>query len=161
MLFAAYTDVGGGICFLFFLALLVMCLLVWVVYWSRRGFRASAPRSRAGHITRWMIAALAIVVMVLFPPMRRSADWQDKATGKPTPALIALELDRYLFGYIPSYGWVGTRGGEQPYGCILTINGSGPHQCDSYRWVIAWLYLIVELLLLGTLLLPFLRPGSG
>jgi hypothetical protein len=163
VLLAAYAPVGGGICFLFFLALLAVCLLVWVVYWSRRGFRASPPRWRAGQITRWVIAVLAIAFTVSFPPMRRASDWRDKATGKPIPPLSALEFDRSLFGYIPLYGWVGTEGREQPYepGCIMTIHGRGPYQCRSFRWVIDWLSLTVQLVVLGMLLLPFLRTSRG
>jgi hypothetical protein len=163
VLVAAYAPVGGGICFLFVLALLAVGLFGWVAHWSRRGFRASAPRSRAGRIARWAIAALAVALSAAFPPMRRAADWRDETTGEPIPARSALEFDRSLFGYIPSYGWVGSVDREQPYepGCVMTIDGRGPYRCRSYRWVVDWLFLTGQLVVLGVLLLPFLRANRG
>ena len=163
MLFAAYAPIGGGICFLFVLAFVVVGLSVWIAYWSRQGFRASPARSRRDQITRWIVAGLAITLSAAFPPMRRAADWRDEATGEPITAQSALEFDRSLFGYIPSYGWVGSIDRERPYepGCVMTIDDRGPFRCRTFRWVVDWVFLIGQLVVAGLVLLPFLRAKRG
>jgi hypothetical protein len=53
------------------------------------------------------IAVLAIAFTAAFPPTRRVGDWKSEATGEPIPTHYAQEFDRFLFGFIPSYAWIG------------------------------------------------------
>jgi hypothetical protein len=81
---------------------------------STRGFRASFPKGKSWG---WWLFRVAPVIGVVFcfPPLRGSGDWRDEATGQPIPGSVALEFDRFLFGYIPSYGWIGSLGREEVY----------------------------------------------
>ena len=160
MLFAAYADVGGGICFLFFLVLVAGSVLLWLLYWSRHGFRAASRRPGVYRVGASLIAILLLFVSMAFPPMRRTADWSDKETGQSIPAEWQTEFDRFLFGYIPSYGWIGSTGQQLPYSCEVTIQGRGPYRCESYMWIIDWLFLTGQLVVFVVLLLPFLLTKS-
>jgi hypothetical protein len=146
-----------------FLALTVLVVLAggllgWVAYWSRRRFRASPARSRAAYLARWILAALALAASAAFPPMRRAAVWTSDS-ARPMPAPNALSFDRSTFGYIPSYAWVGSVGRQEPYdpGSQVVIDERWKYECRSTQWVVDWLLLAGQCLVLGVLLLPFLR----
>src|SRR5262245_43251734 len=102
-----FAPMGGGICFLFFLILLTFGVICWLSYWWRCGFRASPARTHVGQTTRYLFMVAVFALSIAFPPMRRAADWTEQATGIPVPSSDALTFDRFYFGYIPSYHWIG------------------------------------------------------
>src|SRR5262245_35136320 len=165
VLLAVNPAAGAGCCFLVFFGLIVVGLFFWVIHWSLQGFRASFPRSRAGRIALRVFVGLVAVLVAAFPPRRRMADWKDEATGEPIPASIALEFDRATYGYLPSYGWIGTIGREERRDAryTRTSGNHGPYQCGNHKWVIDRTFLSGQTAALGVLLLPFLRarPNSG
>lgn len=156
MVIGAYAHLGWGFLFLLVIVGIGFALLAWVIYWATRGFRAAPPRSPRG--PKWWLFRLVplLTLLMCFPPMRRAGNWSDRETGKPAAA--ATKLDRHLFGYIPTYRWVGQLGSaaEDDPGPVLTID---KHQTwyrkDQDRWVIDWLYMGSELVVLAILMLPF------
>ena len=156
MVIGAYVNLGWGFLFLLVLVAIGFALLAWVFYWATRGFCAAPPRSLRG--PQWWLVRLVplLALLTCFPPMRRAGDWSDLDTGKLAAATTTF--DRHVFGWIPSYRWVGQLGSEveDDPGPVLTID---KHQTwyrqDHERWVIDWLYMSSELVIVAILPLPF------
>src|SRR5437870_1008943 len=63
----------------------------------------------------WALAAILAAATVIFPAQRRAGDWLDDQ-GNAAPWREAYRLDRFEFGYIPSFGLVTHVGLPQPSG---------------------------------------------
>jgi hypothetical protein len=94
--------------------------------------------------------------------MRREGDWTEVASGRKISSQVALEFDRFLYGYIPSFRWIGEIGGEETEepDKTVTIQTLGPFRCTRYRWVIHWLSFGLECGLFGLGLFFFLRKRA-
>lgn len=155
----ALTGAGAGLAILLAIAVFVLLLLNWVVYWTGRRFRAAPLRKR------WLLFVVPILaLMVCFPPMRRTGEWADEATGLPISVSHQADFDRYWYRYDLSYKWVGALGTqfEDQLGRVtVTIGDRGPYVLAGTRWVINWWYFCAQIVVLVLLLLPFLRARGG
>lgn len=163
MFIAVYASSGGGILLLLVLLAIGVALLAWIIYWASRGFRAAPPRSRRG-LAWWLLLLVPLLTLLIcFPPMRRAGQWSDAVTGNPAAATAATEFDRKLFGYIPSYRWVGQLGSQAQSGpgSLVVDKHRRYYSSDQERWVIDWLYVGGEGVVLTILLLPFALARRG
>jgi hypothetical protein len=110
-----------------------------------------------------LLAGLLIVLMMCFPPFRRAGDWHAVATGEPINSEFAVKFDRWYFGYLPQFEWIGFCDTEEELspGCIVTLENQGPNRCARVRWVVDWWVLAAEFALMGVLVLAFLGPRIG
>ena len=108
----------------------------------------------------WLLAGLLIVLVVCFPPFRRAGDWRAEVTAEPVNPAAAVKFDRWYFGYIPQYDWIGFSNTEEDLnpGCIVTLGDQGPNRCTRTRWVIDWWFLAAEFAIFGVFVLTFLGP---
>jgi hypothetical protein len=152
---AAYTPLGEGLWGLLIAILLAVSAIV--CWWWRAGIRIATPRSGTGCASCAIVVAFVVTITAAFPPMRRAAEWRNAATGEPIAANDAREFDRSLFGYFPTHRWIGTVGMEEPYEptCVLTIPEYGTYRCQKYRWLIDWVYVTGQALLLGLVIVAF------
>lgn len=154
-------DFGGGICFLFLIVSISVGLVLWIAFWIVQGFRSRLSRKRWGWGS-WLVAGLILALMVLFPPLRRAGDWIEPDTASPIPSGTAERVDRWFFGYIPRYGWIGEIGSmEETIPSTVKLEEQGPYWCSSFRWVVDWLYVGGEALVFAILFLPFLLLQRG
>jgi hypothetical protein len=109
------------------------------------------------------VATIAAVVVIIFavgfPPFRRAGDWRDEATGEPADSSIAGDLDRWYFGDLPHFDWVGIIGAKvamEP-GCTVTLPGRRPYECSRYTLVVDSWWVSAEVILLAALAFPFVR----
>ncbi len=155
----AYEPVWG-IGFLFMCCGCGIGLLVWVVFWLIHRFRASVPVTLFGRIALWCVVGLVAVVAGLFPPVRKAGDWWDESNGQPVSPTVAGQLDRFYFGWMPKFAWLGQVGVEEPMTpgvrVGLGVSGVSAH-CDHARWAVDCLALAIEACGLILLVLPFAR----
>lgn len=156
----AYEPIGQGIGFLLSGCAGAIGFLVWVGYWWLHKFRAPVPVTRFGKGVLWCMVGLVAVVVVLFPPLRNVGDWRDQSSGQPVSAVEADQLNRFCFGWVPTFAWVGLVGVEEPMTpgvrVGLDVLGVSAH-CDRTRWTVDWIAFAAEVGCLTLVVLPFAR----
>jgi len=103
------------------------------------------------------------VIMLCFPPLRRAGEWRHAENNQPIPPWLAIKYDRFYFGYIPQYDWIGK--------CFVTDTPDDSTtvslwEFDSYHlsginWIVDWWFLIPQLVITSLFLLPFFRANFG
>lgn len=160
---ATYANAGPGIFFLIVLIVVGIICVIWIAGWIPHGFRATSPR-RPTSSARWIFHLLTVAaIMLCFPPLRQAGVWHHTETNQPIPAASSIEYDRFYFGYIPSYRWIGKCFVTDIPDASTTISLS---EIDTYRlsgikWVIDWWFLIPQLIIACLFLLPFIRAISA
>lgn len=156
----AYEAIGQGIGFLFWCCAGGVGLLVWVGFWLFHRFRARVPVTSVGRMVLWCVVGMVAVVAGLFPPVRNAGDWRDVSNGEPVSPTTAGELDRFYFGWMPKFAWVGQVGVEEPRApgvrVGLGVSGVSAH-CDRSRWAVDWIALAAEVCCFTVVVLPFAR----
>jgi len=98
---------------------------------------------------RWVFCMLAVVVatIVCFPPQRRAGNWVD-SMGKPPAWAVAHRLDRFEFGYIPSFCLLTNIGKVEATGYLskVALRDAGTCSYRDYRWVVDWQWVAAVLI---------------
>jgi hypothetical protein len=92
--------------------------------------------------------------------MRRAGQWIDQQTRKPISQDDALTFDRWYFGYIPSYRWIGQWGEADDASCVVTLQGRGSNELNGAHWQPDWLFVGVQFAVATIVLLPFAWPRN-
>jgi hypothetical protein len=111
---------------------------------------------------------LPLFAVACFPPQRRAGNWTD-VQGRTVAWTEATPFDRFEFGYVPTFQWVGDVGTckEIGYTSKTTIGRVGPLQYRYYCWVVD---IPIAVVLAIACVTPFLfalryrivsRPRSG
>jgi hypothetical protein len=106
------------------------------------------------------LAAFLVLLAIGFPPMRQAGAWTDELTGAAVSPEDSRSLDRWYFGYAPSYRWLGQWGAKEDVGCIVTLYGKPPSRLQGARWELDWLAILVQGILMILLVLPFARSSN-
>jgi len=151
--------VGPGIAFLFALLFLAFISFVWIVAWLPKGFRLRRPgdQVRIRKVALGTVVAM-IVLMLCFPPLRRTGQWSEPETGAPIPTELKTLYDRDEFGYIPDYAWIG-RCSETEVREISETVTLAPHatyQLDAVSWTVDWWFFFAQLGIVFMFAFPFL-----
>ena len=100
---------------------------------------------------RLVILIGVVMGMLCFPPCRRSATWMSNDTGSIAPSSLATRNDRFLYGYIPTYVWIGEVG--------LVIDSDPRVSVNKFSAV--EVRLVIDVLVLGIQMLLFLLVAWG
>ena len=160
---ASYANVGLGIFFLLVLLFVGIGCVVWIAFWLPRGFRATSTKLPMS-IPQWILPLTIIgVVMAIFPPLRSVGLWQHTETNQPIPTAQAINYDRCFFGYIPSYRWIGQCFVTETPDVVTTVSLSPDeaYRCSRITWTIDWWFFVPQLVIVGLLLLPFVRAKTA
>lgn len=154
---AMVAQLGSGICFLFSVALVGLFTIAWWSYWTLRITRFGLPTG-VGRIGFRLLFVLCLFLMLCVVPMRRRGTWIDVDRGKPVQETYSATLDRDVFGYIPTWRWVGTVGTAAPLASDISARIDAQPLCrlTACFWTIHWLALVVEVSLAFAWLSPFL-----
>jgi hypothetical protein len=166
MSFAMVANFGAGLAYLAAVFAISAFSIVWFLVWSIRRFRDSGQFGV--HDLRWWAIRLGpwLILAALFVPMRQSGEWHADG-GQKTPSYMAIALDRFWFGDIPSLRWVGDIGLPVPLDASTSVSleGSQAYRLEAVCWKIDWSAVCAEALLLVLIFFPFVpvkKPtGAG
>lgn len=157
---SSYAPTGAGIIVLFMIVLLFSFSGLWTLFWIFRGYRARPCGSSLSLQKCLLWIALCMGIILLFPPCRRTGNWKNITSGRTVSRTENNYYDRFCFGYIPTYQWVGHCFSPSTTEASLQINlgtGAGTYQHTEWRWKIDGWFFFWQSVLVLNLLLPFLR----
>src|SRR5689334_19771851 len=103
------------------------------------------------HWFLWAIALAILLATFCFPPQRRSGEWKDQDENRVQPSRETLELDRYVFGYLPQFGPISTIGSLEPRPGLgkttVSTPTAGPYHYTTVRWVVEWPWVVAAIVL--------------
>ena len=165
------AAMGRGLLLLMVSCFGLLLCLGWIARWAPRRFRAVHRPPLAVTLA---LAGAALVVMVLYPPQRKAGSWHEVETGQPASFAVQMQCDRFWFGYIPTYAWIGrcfAPPQPEPTGNIRLAGQDSYFRSDQTRWAIEWWALFWQVLAVLLVLLPYVRrkpvaqgrsrPGAG
>jgi hypothetical protein len=161
----AYANPGPGIAFLLSLFIIGVTSMIWIIVWLPKGFRSHGWRDPHRLRINALIGVLVITtITILFPPLRQIGVWKDTGTNLLIDSRLADEYDRFWFGYIPTYGWIGHVMSRETPDSSVSVSSTSV-SIRSYRlveieWRIDWIFLAGQIGIIFLGAAPFLAARN-